>query len=183
MSYPTEPAFVIHAQGWDENLLKHPMMKFLHAHEKVFDAKDFEACKAYYASDITFVKGTGETFTGQAAVEAMHAEYAMFPASFHEPVYGVISDNANGGHRLLGYARMFVNLPGGGGEANNTTHADLQGRKWDCQAHGSFLFDVVKDETGPLGYKFTYYQVFANPLPILGEAIKRGIIPVEALSG
>ncbi len=60
-------------------------------------------------------------------------------------------------------------------------YVDLQGRGWECVTSGSFLFDVVKDEDGPEGLKFVNFQVFADPTPILGEAVKRGVVPVEAL--
>jgi len=42
---------------------------------------------------------------------------------------------------------------------------------------------VVRDSSSPHGFKFTYWQTFADPTPILAEAIKRGVIPVEAITG
>ena len=36
--------------------------------------------------------------------------------------------------------------------------------------------------TGPHGFKLTYFQTFADPTPILGEALKRRVIPIEALT-
>jgi len=93
-----------------------------------------------------------------------------------EPVYGVIHETEDG-YRLFGYAKMYINLPVPG----EKKFEDLQGRKWECQGHGAFIFNVVKDDS-PLGMKFTHYQIFADPTPILSEAIKRGIIPVEALT-
>src|SRR5512142_1988430 len=94
-----------------------------------------------------------------------------------EPVYGSIHDTPDG-YRLFGYAKLFVDLPIPG----EKIHEDLSGRKWECQGHGAFIFDVVKDASGPLGLKFKTWQTFADPTLILGEAIKRGIIPVEALT-
>lgn len=178
MSFPTEPAFVVHAQGWDAGLLRHPMAQFLHAHEHVFDAKDIEGCKPFYTPDITFIKGNGQAFSGDAAVTAMFAEYALFAEYFHEPSFGVFTENPDGGYRLFGYAKMFVDLPG----AVDKKHIDLAGRAWECQAHGAFLFDVVKDPEGPQGFRIKFFQLFSDPTAILGHAIKRGLIPVEALA-
>jgi hypothetical protein len=206
MSFPTQPAFVMYAKGWDENLLAHPMMKFLHAHEVVFDAKKWDECLPFYAPNCEYTKPNGLCLKGDAAIEGMKEDYALFvdcyreqppapspipPSSFFvfhcpgltqnhtdEPVYGIIVD-IPGGHRLYGYARLYVNLPVPG----EKKFKDLEGREWECQAHGSFLFDVVKDATGPLGYKFTAWQTFADSSPILVEAIKRGIVPVEAITG
>lgn len=93
-------------------------------------------------------------------------------------MYGSVSDTSDGGYRLIGWAKMFVNLPGGG----EKKHVDLQGRGWECLALGSFIFDLVRDPEGPQGFRMKSAQIFADPTPILGEAIKRGIIPVEALT-
>ncbi|KAK0643731.1 hypothetical protein B0T16DRAFT_459843 [Cercophora newfieldiana] len=178
MAFPTQPSFVVHAKGWDSNLLAHPVPRFLYAHEEVFDAKDLERCKPFYASDMTYTKSNGQIFSGDAAVTALHGDYALFTDVFHEPVYGSISETANGGYRLIGWAKMFVNLPGGG----EKKHVDLQGREWECLSNGAFIFDLVKDSEGPQGFRMKSMQIFADPTPILGEAIKRGIVPVEALA-
>ena len=95
-----------------------------------------------------------------------------------EPVFGVFYDTADG-YRMFGYAKMFANLAVPG----DKIHADLSGRKWEFQNHGAFIFDIAKDPSGPLGLKFTQAQTFADPTTVLGEAIKRGIVPVEALTG
>ena len=151
----------------------------LDAHEKVFGAKDLQGCMPFYASDMTYIKSDGQTFSGEAAATALHGDYAMFSEFLHEPIYGTISETSDGGYRLFGSAKTYVNLPGGGGEKK---HVDFQGRGWECLAHVSFLIDVVKDAEGPQGYRLKSMQVFADPTPILGEAIKRGLIPVEALT-
>lgn len=177
MSFPTQPAFVLHAQGWDANLLSHPMAAFLHAHELVFDAKDLEACYPFYAPDMTYIKGTGQAFTGHQAHTAMHADYALFDKYYHEPSFGVITQNPDGGYRLFGYAKMFVDLP----DAKEKKFTDLQGRSWECQGHGAFLFDVVKDAAGPQGFRIKFFQIFADPTAILGDAVRRGLIPAEAI--
>ena len=132
----------------------------------------------FYASDMTYIKSDGQTFSGEAAATALHGDYAMFSEFLHEPLYGTISETSDGGYRLFGSAKTYVNLPGGG----EKKHVDFQGRGWECMALASFLVDVVKDAEGPQGYRLKSMQVFADPTPILGEAIKRGLIPVEALT-
>ncbi|KAK4208396.1 hypothetical protein QBC37DRAFT_486863 [Rhypophila decipiens] len=183
-TYPTVPAFRVYAKGWDSNLLAHPMMKFLQAHEVLFDTKDFVACQAYYSTSIVYVNSSGKRFEGiDAAVAGITADYAPFSEFFHEPTYGTIVDtngeDGKAGHRLMGAAKLFVNLaspfPGEG------KFADLGGKKWECMTEGAFIFDVVKDEEGPMGYRLTYFQVLADPRPILSEAVKRAVIPIEAL--
>ncbi|KAM7183950.1 hypothetical protein V8F33_013266 [Rhypophila sp. PSN 637] len=184
-AYPTVPAFRVYARGWDSNLLAHPMMKFLQAHEVIFDTKDFVACQAYYSTSITYVNSSGKRFEGiDAAVAGITADYTVFSDFFHEPMYATIvdtngEDDGKGGHRLIGAARMFVNLAGPfPGEGK---FADLSGKRWECKTEGSFIFDVVKDEEGPMGYRLTYFHVLADPRPIFSEAVKRGVIPIEAL--
>jgi len=181
MPFPTQPAFVLHAQGWDANLLAHPMAAFLYAHEHVFDAKDFEGCRPFYHPDMTYIKGTGKVFSGHEAHTATHADYALFDKYFHEPSFGVITENPDGGYRLFGSAKMFVNLPGPPVDDANKKFTDLQGRKWECQGHGAFLFDVVKDEAGPQGFRIKFFQIFADPTAILGDAVKKGLMPAEAI--
>lgn len=180
MSFPTTPAFAFLCKGWDETLLQHPMMKFMHAHEIDFDIKRSRANDdKYYHDDFVFIKSTGESFAGKAGVEQMHADYAMFAKYFHEPNYGIVVDTPSG-HTLFGQATIYVDLAAPGGEKR---FEDLQGNSWDCRGEGAFLFDVVRDPAGVVGYKFTKFQLFADPTPILGEAIKRGMVPVEALFG
>lgn len=176
MSFPTKPTFVVAPTGWSEDMLVHPMMRFLHKHELVFDAKDWEADKKYYASDFVYVKPTGQTFKGAEAVDALQGDYALFSEHYHEPLYGQVAPTDDG-FTLFGYAKMYVNLPVPG----EKSATDLKGRKWDAVAHGAFRFNVRKSGDGPDDFLFTFSQVYADPTPILAVAIKRGVIPVEAL--
>ncbi len=82
MSFPTKPAFVVYAKGWDDATLAHPMMRFLHEHEKDFDAKNFEAVKPMYAADAVYVKADGTSLRGDAAFDALVADYALFAEHF-----------------------------------------------------------------------------------------------------
>jgi len=178
MSFPTQPAFVVTAKGWDENMLRHPIMQFLHSHEQVFDGKKRDECRPYYCDDLVYQKSSGQVFHGEDAIRQSHDDYAMFAAHFHEPAFGIATETENG-YQLAGFAKMYVNLPGDG----ERKYEDLQGRKWECVAEGGFLFEVVKDATGVLGMKCKSWKVFADPTPILSVALKKGIIPVEALMG
>ncbi|KAK3375748.1 hypothetical protein B0T24DRAFT_718283 [Lasiosphaeria ovina] len=189
-SFPTQPAFVVHPTGWSENLLAHPMGRFLHAHEKLFDAADWDGARAFYTPDFEYVNGKGQAVSGAAAAgDALRGEYALFAAFFHEPVYGtahaVELPAGEKGYRLFGCARMFVNLPAGNQEVVEKAHVDCHGRAWECVANGAFLFDAVEDEEGPTpeGLRMKRFQIFADPTAILGEAVRRGVVPVEALTG
>ncbi|KAK3332388.1 hypothetical protein B0T19DRAFT_457065 [Cercophora scortea] len=168
--YPTQPAFIVNPQGWDEHLLQHPVLKFIHAHEKLFDAQRYEECGPFYGPVFTYVKSNGQKLTGEQGIAALHSDYAIFAGHYHEPAYVVVSESEDGGgYRLFGYARMFVNLPpGGGGNGNNG-----EGRRWDCEAQGAFIFDFVKDPAGPLGFRCKYFQILADPTPILAVAMER----------
>jgi hypothetical protein len=178
MSYPTQPAFVAFPKGWDEEILQHPMLQFLHEHEKDFDAKKPHDAKPYYSADMHYQKSNGQSFHGAAAVAQAYADYEMFVAHYHEPFYGVVTET-EGGYRLAGFAKMYVNLPGEG----DRNYEDLQGRKWECVAEGAFLFEAIKDETGVQGFRVKSWKIYADPTPILGVALKKGIMPVEALMG
>jgi hypothetical protein len=178
MSFPTQPCFVTACKGWDEALLRHPMLQFLHKFSQLFDSNPgVEACRPYYAPGYAYAKTTGETFSGEAAVQQTHADFGLFAAWHHEPSFAMVTETDDGrGYVLAGFARTYVNLPGDGGRAVE----DLQGRRWECVGDGAFRFVVVRDpETG---MKFREWKVCADPMPILGVALKRGLLPVEALT-
>jgi hypothetical protein len=176
MEFPTQPAFVASAKsGWGPELTIHPMMKFVHEHEKLFDAKKFDECEEYHDSTFVYTKSTGQSFTGYTGYRQWVEDYGLFQQHFHEPVCGAVTET-EAGYRLFGQAKIFVNLP----VPAEKKFEDMQGRKWDCVAQGAIIFDVKKDPSGPFGFKFTSAQVFADPTPILTEAIKRGVIPVDA---
>src|SRR3569833_271428 len=84
MNFPTQRAFAVHAKGWDNNLQAHPMGRFLYEHEKLFDLKDFEACKIMYAPDVVYTKANGMTLAGDAAVQGLLDDYALFSEYFRK---------------------------------------------------------------------------------------------------
>ena len=178
MSAPTQPAFILFTKGWSPELLQHPSSPFMHEHEKLLDSKRFEEMRAYYADDFVYTKSSGESFTGISGVDQMIADYSLFAEHFHEPIYAVISETEKG-YRLIGHAKLYINLPG----AVDKPLTDLSGKKWELAGEGAFIFELVRDPSGPLGFKYTRTQIFVDPTPILKVALKRGLIPVEALSG
>jgi len=180
MSFPTTPAFTTYAKGWDDGMLAHPMSRFIHAESQLFDAKQYDKCEEFFAPEYVYTKSTGQVISGpdHAAFKQVIADYAMFAEYYHEPEFGVITETDNG-YCLFGQAKMFVNLPVPG----EKKFEDLQGRKWECSAPGAFRVYVKRDANGPQGLRFVSMQTFADPTPILGEAIKRGIITADALTG
>ncbi|KAK3395307.1 hypothetical protein B0H63DRAFT_534037 [Podospora didyma] len=180
--FPTKPAFIADAIGWEGNRA-HSVWRWLDEHTVVFHEKNFEDCKPYYASDFVFVKSTGEVITDEA-VGAFHSQYALFDSFFHEPVYSTIVATDDG-HRLMGSARLFVNLltPNrleGGVEEEGKKHVDMHGRKWDYVGQAVF-FDAVTDPASPHGRQFTQMQAYMDPLHILASAVERSVIPAEVV--
>jgi len=86
MSFPTEPSFVIHAKGWDENLLQHPLMKFLWEHEQAFDAKKFDECVArgFYAADVGYIRPNGTFLKGKDALQGLIQDFSLFKDYFRK---------------------------------------------------------------------------------------------------
>ena len=80
---------------------------------------------------------------------------------------------------MFGYAKVFVNLPG---EGSGKKVEDLLGRKWDCIEHATFIFDVVRDDTGVRGLRFKSMKHFGDPTPIFGEAIRRSVLSSDNLT-
>lgn len=90
-------------------------------------------------------------------------------------MYASVSNTAEGGYCLVGWAKMFVNVPGDG----ERKHTDLQGRKWEHVNFAGSTCDLTRDEESPLGFRMKKMQTFGNPTPILSVAVKRGLVPVE----
>jgi hypothetical protein len=111
-------------------------------------------------------------------VKTWVGEYAIFSAHYHEPSYGVITET-EAGYRLFATATIYTDLvvPG------EKKCEDLLGRKWENKGYSAVIFNIAKDLKGVHGYKMSSFQFFGDPTPILAEAIKRGIVPVEAITG
>jgi hypothetical protein len=183
MSYQTPPTFVAeNVNGWPDWMLDNPMVKFMQESNKDFDLKIYDATKGFWGPEFTYTKSDGTSFSGEEAIKELYGSYALFETFYHEPADFVVYENQGpeGGYTLMGCAKLYVNLPGGEGKEKTVTDAD--GKKWDCVAPGGFTFVTVKDEGNGYGLHFKSSRILADPLPILKEAIKRGLVPVEAFT-
>jgi hypothetical protein len=127
--------------------------------------------------DFAYIQTSGEVVKGEKALDKWHGEYRLYREHFHEPTQALVIEIPNG-YRVYSTANIYMNLvvPG------EAKLEDFQGRKWETGTKGCAVFEVVKAEGGIGGYKMSSFQSYGNPLPILGEAIKRGLIPAEALT-
>ena len=184
-SFPTVPSFAVASAGWSEELLAHPAMRFMQSHDADMGSPGAAAhrAKPYFATpSFRYTKSTGQSMTGAEAVEAGYAEMVMFAAHKHEPVICVLTELEDGrdGYRLFAHAKMYVDLQGAP-EGAEKKAIDADGRAWELSLGGAFLCDIIKDDSGVLGFRFASVQVFFDPTPALGIAIKRGLVPVEML--
>jgi hypothetical protein len=60
-------------------------------------------------------------------------------------------------------------------------HLDVDGAVWDCMTKAALDISYVTDPEGPEGLCLKGFHMFADFSTIIGEAIKRGVIPVGAL--
>jgi len=51
----------------------------------------------------------------------------------------------------------------------------MDGRGWEAKMKAFHVVDLVKDKDGPCGLKVTFVQGFADPIPFLEEAVRRGL--------
>ncbi len=113
MSFPTEPVFVPAAKGWDANLLKHPVMRFMHAYEISF-AESKEMLNApfgvWHTPDFEYVDATGVSSTGEHGLQMQMEMYKLVLDDFyHEPAYVYINETKDG-YACYGQAFLYVNF-------------------------------------------------------------------------
>src|SRR5438045_6363355 len=104
MSYQTQPAYILSPKGWD--MTEHPVMAWMHEHEKAFDQGDMlkKGYAPWFTDDFVLTKATGEVFSGgTTAFEAIKEMYAPFAAHYHEPKFGIIWETSDG-YELFGVA-------------------------------------------------------------------------------
>jgi hypothetical protein len=180
MSYPTQPTYILSCNGWDNT--EHPVMAWMHEHQKSFDSKDMikNGPGNWMTEDFVYVKPTGEVVSGVGpAFEAIKEMYAPLKDHYHEPKFGLIWDTSDG-YELFGVANMYANFPvPGGGEKCK----DLKGDVWDICTPGAFHFKYCKDSSGPQGLKLKVQKLYADTLPMVGKMIERGMVKPEQLTG
>jgi len=72
MAFPTQPAFVHEARGWDDGLVQHPAFKFMRAYEKAFTEDKTLQSQPYtdwHTADITYTDEVNLTWIGAQGPE------------------------------------------------------------------------------------------------------------------
>jgi len=94
----------------------------------------------------------------------------------------VTEQPSSGGYFVWAETTMYANLPGDlPGEAGEKKYADSDGKGWEAEMEAAYVVDLVGDEEGPLGLKARLVQDFADPTPLLGVAVRKGVVPVETV--
>ncbi|KAF3904459.1 hypothetical protein ABW20_dc0104411 [Dactylellina cionopaga] len=181
MSYPTEPCFVVKCDGWDESLLKHPVMKFMHKFDTSFAEgrmySDAEPFGTWHTPDFTYVDEVGKTATGIEGFEKAREMYKTLLADFyHHPLFGMINETEDGYH-CFGDADLYGNYKAPGEKKVK----DPLGREWHFKCRGAWRFTYRKDTEHPDGFKMSKMVLYANPLPILAGAVKREMVPQDLM--
>lgn len=174
MTFPTQPAFVVHGD-MDENTAKHPGMKFLEIVKSDFDARNWDP--KLYAPDFTWVAPNGQATEGRdQALEVIKAQYMPLTAHWHEPFYQVCTET-DYGYELIGSATMWANLAGEPAAGETKKH-DKNGKAWDIAGPGGFRFHVVKNGDG---FLLKRMEVTADSGPIVMAMIRRGMLSAKDL--
>ena len=177
MPYPTVPAYIQSAKGWETRFREHPVMDWLTDYEVALDTGDMKSGPhtPWHADDFSFTKPTGESFSGGAPAWAAFLEmHAPFKAHYLEPLFFVIWETPTG-YDLFGSAHWYGNLHAPGAP----TKTDLQGRKWDVVNSAATHIKFVKDPSGPKGLKLQNQVLFSDGSAMLGEMVKRGMVTPE----
>ncbi|KAK0653025.1 hypothetical protein B0T16DRAFT_455337 [Cercophora newfieldiana] len=182
---PHENVFIVNRRGWHPESLSHPAIRWIYEYHVSFEVRDNVACAPYYSTNMTYVRGNGQSLSGASALAALQSDFAL-PHDFHSDLERAVvieqpSDNgSSGGYLVWAQTRMYANLPGEGGEKK---HVDTDGKAWEAKTEGVYIVDLVRDKEGPHGLKVLSVQGFADPTPLLGVAVRRGVLPVEVLAG
>jgi len=180
MAYPTIPAYQIYAKDGEKMPREHPVFDFTVMHQEAFDDGSMKSgpYTAFHTDDFIFTKSDGTVLApGEASWKGWLEGYAPFVKHFHEARYACLYER-NGGWEMVGFANIYGNLPVPG----EKTKKDSFGGQWDIVVPGAFLFVIVKDPTGPKGFKMKSMTVYGDGVPVVSEMIKRGMVKPEDLS-
>ncbi|KAK1825941.1 hypothetical protein QBC39DRAFT_438323 [Podospora conica] len=176
------PAFSISCEHTDAAFLSQPVLRALRPYLDAFNAKNYAVLPDFHTPDFVFVGPAGEATAGRdAALAAMTAGVAVF-ADYRCEVRSLTgAPTGEGTLRFVSTEKLFADFAGGEGERKYT---DLAGRGWDVVGEAAWVFDVVEEEVGgKVEYKVKRTQVFADSMPILKEAVLRGVVSLESLVG
>ncbi|KIW83341.1 hypothetical protein Z517_02586 [Fonsecaea pedrosoi CBS 271.37] len=185
MSKPTVSAYVVHIDSPDksQSFREHPVLDFLFDHQEAFDQGDMKTgpYTRYHTDDFVFTKADGTVFApGEASWQGWLAGYAPFTEHLHQARYCCVYERGDGsGWEMMGVAHVFANLAAPG----EKTKEDLSGRRWDVVVPGAFLFNCVKDPSGPKGFKVKSMTLYGDGTPVLAEMVKRGMVKPEDVAG
>lgn len=177
MSFATTPAYIYSIKGWEKQYREIPVIDWMFDYEAAFDWGDMKSGPhtPWHADDFSYTKPTGVCVTGgEAAWAALLEGYSPFSSHYHEPFFFIIWDTPTG-YGLFGCAKVFGKLHAPG----ELTKTDLEGRKWDVEIPGAFLFEYVKDPSGPKGLKLKSQKLFADGVPVICDMIKRGMVTID----
>ncbi|KAK6541498.1 hypothetical protein TWF694_007306 [Orbilia ellipsospora] len=182
MSFPTQPCFSVECDGWTEELLQHPAMKFMFEFENSFTSgkmyTDAEPFGTWHTTDFTYTGETGATSTGLDAFEKSRQLYITLLSKFcHRPHFGIIKETDDG-YECLGLADLYGNYKVDTGVKKVT---DSDGQQWDFKAPASHRLKFRKDSKSPTGLKLSGMTVYANALPIFAGAVHRKMLPQELM--
>ncbi|KAK4161303.1 hypothetical protein QBC43DRAFT_291960 [Cladorrhinum sp. PSN259] len=139
-------------------------------------------------NDFRFYKSTGDEFHGNEAIDVLYNEYARYGNHYHKILYTVVVLNEKeNGYRAISYAHMYLNLAkpsagdhhGSSGSSSPTFTEPRYKKQWDYNAVFGFVMDAIEDKTAPDRYKFLAIRFIVNPVHIITEAYKRGLVTEE----
>lgn len=179
---PPHPPFSLTCPQTSPLFTTQPLLLALRPHLDALNAKNYAALPAFHTPSFTFISATGKASVGSAAaVAAMRSDLTIFDDFYYEVAACTGAPTGETTFRFVAVGRLFVDLIGGE-EGRGTGEAmDEEGTSWDCVGEGAWVFDCVEGSEG--GWKFERMQVFMDSTPILGEAVRRGVVPLESLLG
>ncbi|KAK6544641.1 hypothetical protein TWF694_001330 [Orbilia ellipsospora] len=182
MSFPTEPCFVLECNGYPEELLQHPAMKFMEGFENSFHSgtmyTEAEPFGTWHTTDFEYTDTFDICTTGKEGYLKLYEVYQnLFEEFFHCPRVVLIRTTSDG-YECYGKADLYATykVPG---EKKETSP---DGKEWHFKAPGAWRMVFRRDGSSqPEGLKLSAMAITSNPLPILGGAVARKMIPPEFL--
>ena len=134
MPFPTKPCFAYHPKGWDDAVLQHPAMAFMHrfTHEwcetKAAHSQPFSD---WYAPGYELGSHDGRRFTGDMAAKAFVKSVELYSSSTVE-ISACYLEETEDGYTGVATGMIYANfvVPG------EKTCKDSQGREWELCVSG-----------------------------------------------
>ncbi|KAK5655545.1 hypothetical protein OQA88_5476 [Cercophora sp. LCS_1] len=174
MAYQTVTTFTCRPNGWTPEVLKHPVMAFMHGLTKAWletRSGHSEPYTNWMTDDFVLHSHTGKTCDSATTAKAFIALAKTYAAATININLAYIRETETGYEALM-TGNLYINfvVPG------EKTCRDAEGRDWELCIPRAYDFTLVRDKTGPAaGLKVSKMLIYGDRQPAIEIAAQRGL--------